>query len=50
MIVGLAPGYASRCEGAIQGKEGEIQMLAAPSTQTVGSNKRVIHEQAKCSS
>ena len=37
----LAPcGDAVRCAGAIQGKEGGIQMLAglAPSSQTVGSN------------
>jgi hypothetical protein len=36
-----------RCAGAIQGKEGGIPVLAclAPSSQTVGSNKRVIHEQ-----
>jgi len=34
--------------GAIQGKEGRIQVLArlAPCSQTVVSNKRVIHEQA----
>jgi hypothetical protein len=43
------PGYAVWCADAIQGKEGRIQVLAglAPSSQTVGSNKRVIHEQAK---
>ncbi len=37
------------CAGAIQGKEGGIQVLAglAPSSQTVETNKRVIHEQAK---
>ncbi len=55
LLKGKAPlcgGYAVRCAGAIQGKEGGIQMLAglAPSSQTVGSNIRVIHEQAKCSS
>jgi hypothetical protein len=40
------PGYA------IQGKEGVIHVLGglAPSSQTVGSNKTVIHEQAKRSS
>jgi hypothetical protein len=45
-------GYAVRCVGAIQGREGRIQVLGglAPSSQTVGSNKRVIHEQAKRSS
>ncbi len=44
--------YAARCTGTIQGKEGGIQVLAglAPSSQTVGSNIRVIHEQAKRSS
>jgi hypothetical protein len=42
-------GYAAWCVGAIQGKEGRIQVLAglAPSSQTIGANKRVIHEQAK---
>jgi hypothetical protein len=37
-------GYAAWCAGAIQWKEGGIQVLAglAPSSQTVGSNKRVI--------
>jgi hypothetical protein len=36
----------------MEGKEGGIQVLAglAPSSQTVGSNIRVIHEQAKRSS
>jgi len=50
--VPLSNGFAMRCAGAIQGKEGGIQMLAgiAPSSQTVGSNIRVIHEQAKGSS
>ncbi len=45
-------GHAAWCAGAIQGKEGGIQVLAelAPSSQIVGSNKRVIHEQAKNSS
>jgi len=45
-------GYAAWCAGAIQGKDGRIQVLAglAPSSQTVGSNKRVIREQAKPSS
>ncbi len=48
----LSGGYAMRCAGVIQGKEGRIQVLAglAPSSQTVGSNIRVIHEQAKRSS
>ena len=42
-------GYTVKCVGAIQGKEGRIQVLArlAPCSQTVVSNKRVIHEQAK---
>jgi hypothetical protein len=42
-------GYATQCGGTIQGKEGRIQVLAglAPSSQTVGSDIRVIHEQAK---
>ncbi len=42
----LIGGYAMQCSGAIQGKEGGIQVLAglAPSGQTVGSNIRVIHE------
>jgi hypothetical protein len=49
---GKAPssgGYATRCAGAIQRKAGGIQVLAgvAPSSQTVGSNIRVIHERAK---
>jgi hypothetical protein len=50
--VPLSGGYAARCAGAIQGKEGGIQVLAglAPSSQTVGSNIRVIHERAKRSS
>jgi hypothetical protein len=50
--VHLSDGYTVRCTGAIQGKEGGIQELAglAPSSQTVGSNIRVIHEQAKLSS
>ncbi len=45
-------GYTVQWAGAIQGKEGSIQVLEglAPSSQTVGSNKRVIHEQAKHSS
>jgi len=45
-------GYATWCASAIQGKEGRIQVLAglAPSSQTVGSNIRVLHEQAKRSS
>ena len=45
-------GYVVRCAGTIQGKEGRLQVLAglAPSSQTVGSNKRVIHVQAKRSS
>ncbi len=40
-------GYTAQCAGAIQGKEGKLQVLAglAPSSQTVGSNIRVIHEQ-----
>ncbi len=48
----LGGGYTMRCAGAIQGKEGGIQMLAglAPSSQTVGPNIRVIHEQRKRSS
>jgi hypothetical protein len=50
--VPLSDGYATRCVGGIQGKEGGIQVLAglAPSSQTVESNIRVIHEQAKLSS
>jgi hypothetical protein len=50
--VPLSGGYAAQCAGDIQGKEGRIQVLAglAPSSQTVGSNIRLIHEQAKCSS
>ncbi len=45
----LSDEYATRCVGGIQGKEGGIQVLAglAPSSQTVGFNIRVIHEQAK---
>ncbi len=45
-------GHASLCAGTIQGKEGRMQVLAgiAPSSQTIGSNKRVIHVQAKRSS
>jgi hypothetical protein len=45
-------GYATWCAGTIQGKEDGIQGLVGlvPSSQTVGSNKRVINEQAKCSS
>jgi hypothetical protein len=37
-------GYAAQCVGAIQGKEGRIQVLVglAPSSQTVESNRRVI--------
>jgi hypothetical protein len=48
----LLPGYAAQCAGTIQGKEGGIQVLAglAPSSQTVRSNFRVNHEQAKCTS
>ncbi len=48
----LLLGYAAQCTGVIQGKEGEVQVLAglAPSSQTVGSNIRVIYEQAKHSS
>ncbi len=48
----LSGGCATWCASAIQGKEGRIQVLAglAPSSQTVGSNIRVIHEQAKSSS
>ncbi len=44
--------WVCRTTGAIQGKEGGIQVLAglAPSSQTVGSNIREIHEQAKDSS
>jgi hypothetical protein len=40
-------GCAARCAGAIQGKEGRIQVLVGL---TVVSNIRVIHEQAKRSS
>jgi len=45
-------GLGAQSAGTIQGKEGGMQVLAglAPSSQTVGSNKRVIHEQAKHSS
>ncbi len=45
-------GYAMQCVGNIQEKKGRTQVLAglAPSSQTVGSNIRVIHEQARCSS
>jgi hypothetical protein len=45
-------GYFARCVGAIQGKEGRIQVLTdiAPSNLTVGSNKRGNHERAKYSS
>ncbi len=48
----LSGGYATQCVSTIQGKEGGIQVLdgLAPSNQTVGSNIRVIHEQAKDSS
>jgi len=48
----LSGGYAQQCVRPIQGKEGGIKVLAglATSSQTVGSNKRMIHEQAKCSS
>jgi hypothetical protein len=48
----LLLGYTAWCTGAIQGMEGGIQVMAglAPSSQTVGSNIRVIHEQAKRSS
>jgi len=48
----LSGGYAMQCAGAIQGKEGRIQVLAglAPSSQTIGSNIRVIREKPKCSS
>ena len=43
------PQYAAQCTGAIQGKEGRIQLLAAqaPSRQAVASNITVIHEQSK---
>jgi hypothetical protein len=46
------PGYAGRCTGAIQGKEGGIQVFAglAQSSQTDRSNIRVIHDQVKRSS
>jgi hypothetical protein len=46
------PGYTAWCAGAIQGKDGGIQVLVglASSSKTVGSNIRVIHEQAKHSS
>jgi len=49
--VSLSDGYAVWCTGAIQGKDGRIQVFAglAPSSQIVGSLFRVIHEQAKCS-
>jgi hypothetical protein len=45
-------GMPCACEGAFHGKEGGVQVLAglAPSSQTVGSLFRVIHEQAKHSS
>ncbi len=45
----MSGGYAAQCVGAMQGKEGRIQVLAgqAPSSQTVGSNIWVIHEQVK---
>ncbi len=48
----LSGGYSVQCASAIQGMEGGIQVLAGlvPSSQTVGSNIRVIHEQAKHSS
>ena len=51
-IEGRSGGYAVQCTGAIQGKEGGIQVFAgqAPSSQTVGSNIRVIHVQVKRSS
>jgi hypothetical protein len=44
--VPLSGGYAMQCEGAIQGKEGGIQVLVglAPSSRTVESLFRVIHE------
>jgi hypothetical protein len=50
--VPLSGGYAAWCVGTIQGNESGIQVLAglAPSSQTVGSLFRVIHEQAKHSS
>ncbi len=45
----FTPQYAAQCTGAIQGKEGRIQLLAAqaPSRQAVASNITVIHEQSK---
>jgi hypothetical protein len=45
----LSGRYAAQCAGAIQGKEGGIQVLAglAPSSQIVGTNIRLIHEQVK---
>ncbi len=48
----LSGGYTAWCAGTIQGKESRIQLLAgvAPSSQTVGSLFRVVHEQAKHSS
>jgi hypothetical protein len=47
--VSCPPSLEWRCTGAIHGKEGRIQVLAglAPSSQTVGSLFRGIHEQAK---
>jgi hypothetical protein len=44
--------YTAWCVGTIQGKESTIQVLAslAPSSQTVGSNIRVIPDKLKCSS
>ncbi len=48
----LSGQYAVQCTGAIQGKEGGIQVLAGltPSSQTVGSLFRVTHEQVNSSS
>jgi hypothetical protein len=43
VVVHHLRGYATWCVGAIQGKECGIQVLAglAPSSQTVGSNRRI---------
>jgi hypothetical protein len=41
-------GHTLQCAGAIQGKEGRIQVFHL--AKQLGSNKRVIHEQVKCSS
>ncbi len=48
----LSDEYTVQCTGTIQWKEVGIQVLEGlvPSSQTVGSNISVIHEQAKCSS